>query len=58
MERTLREKRSHPKGEREQLYEQREGFECMSVFRLSSKGSPIVGNPKPTIQIGCKLNYR
>ena len=54
MERTLREKRSHPKGEREQLYEQREGFECMSVFRLSSKGSPIVGNPKPTIQIDCE----
>ena len=27
-----------------------------SILRFSSIGSPIVGNPKPTIQIDCEPN--
>ena len=32
------------------------GLEC--AFGSSSNELPIVGNPKPTIQIGCKPKYK
>ena len=57
LERMLREKSSHSKGEREQLCgEKRRAWVNRSVFKLPSKGSPILGNPKPTIQIDCEPN--
>ena len=30
----------------------------VSVIEFLGKGLPIVGNPKPTIQIGCKPKYK
>ena len=57
LERMLREKSSHFEGEREQLCgEKRRKWVNMSVFKLLSKGSPIIGNLKPTIQIDCEPN--
>ena len=57
LERILREKNSQFEGEREQLCELRGGILGNGrVFELPSIDPPIVGNPKPTIQIDCEPN--
>ena len=57
--RTLREKRNHSEIEKERLCEVKRGvWVKRSALRLPSKGSPVVGNPTPTIQIDCEPKQR
>ena len=51
---------SHIKSEGSNLVRGREEFEKtrVSIIESPGKGLPIVGNPKPTIQIGCEPKYK
>ena len=51
---------SHIKSKESNLVRGREEFvkTKVSVTKSLGKGPPIVGNPKPTIQIGCEPKYR